>query len=165
MEHKSLLHNAPSLNLSSIILFWQKSRKIDHVSWIDTELIWNFIFPWKWPACAAAWIGNTWRNTDATKVAHICVQFVLLTYLFFSVINSWNTQTFSVKKRGFGINELWSLTGFIFNENKSDYSENLWLKKRVCEQNKIKKICAQEQLTRRIMIWEFLTKSGEKSSE
>jgi len=39
MEHK-MLHNAPSLDLSSIILFWKKSRKIDHVSWIDTELIW-----------------------------------------------------------------------------------------------------------------------------
>ena len=44
MEHK-MLHNAPSLDLSSIILFWKKSRKIDHVSWIDTELIWNLIFP------------------------------------------------------------------------------------------------------------------------
>ncbi len=40
-----MLHNAPSLDLSSIILFWKKSRKIDHVSWIDTELIWNLIFP------------------------------------------------------------------------------------------------------------------------
>ena len=40
-----MLHNAPSLDLSSIILFWKKSRKIDHESWIDTELIWNLIFP------------------------------------------------------------------------------------------------------------------------
>jgi len=40
-----MLHNAPSLYISSIILFWKKSRKIDHVSWIDTELIWNLIFP------------------------------------------------------------------------------------------------------------------------
>ena len=40
-----MLHNAPSLDLSSIILFWKKSRKIDHVSWIDTGLIWNLIFP------------------------------------------------------------------------------------------------------------------------
>jgi len=38
-------HNAPSLDLSSIILFWKKSRKVDHASWIDTELIWNLIFP------------------------------------------------------------------------------------------------------------------------
>jgi len=50
-----MLHNAPSLNLTSIILFWKKSRKIDHVSWIDTELIWNLIFPFlsggnKWNA-------------------------------------------------------------------------------------------------------------------
>ncbi len=37
MEHK-MLHNAPSLDLSSIILFWKKSRKIDHVSWIDMKL-------------------------------------------------------------------------------------------------------------------------------
>jgi len=44
MEHK-MLHNAPSLDVSIIILFWKKSRKIDHVSWIDTELIWNLIFP------------------------------------------------------------------------------------------------------------------------
>ena len=41
-----MLHNAPPLDLSSIILFWKKSRKIDHVSWIDTELIWNLIFPY-----------------------------------------------------------------------------------------------------------------------
>jgi len=34
-----MLHNAPSLDLSSIILFWKKSRKIDHVSWINTSLI------------------------------------------------------------------------------------------------------------------------------
>jgi len=40
-----VLHKAPSLNLSSIILFWKKSKKIDHVSWIDTDLIWNLIFP------------------------------------------------------------------------------------------------------------------------
>jgi len=40
-----MLHNAPSLDLASIILFWKKSREIDHVSWIDTELIWNLIFP------------------------------------------------------------------------------------------------------------------------
>jgi len=40
-----MLHNAPSLDLSSIILYWKKSWKIDHVSWIDTELIWNLIFP------------------------------------------------------------------------------------------------------------------------
>ena len=40
-----MLQNAPSLDLSSIILFWKKSRKIDHVNWIDTELIWNLIFP------------------------------------------------------------------------------------------------------------------------
>jgi hypothetical protein len=39
-----MLHNAPSLDLSSIILFWKKSRKIDNISWIDTELIWNLIF-------------------------------------------------------------------------------------------------------------------------
>jgi len=39
-----MLHNAPSSDLSSIILFWKKSRKIDHVSWIDTKLIWNLIF-------------------------------------------------------------------------------------------------------------------------
>jgi len=44
MEHK-MLHNAPSSDLSPIILFWKKSIKIDHVSWIDTELIWNLIFP------------------------------------------------------------------------------------------------------------------------
>ena len=52
IEHK-MLHNAPSLDLSSIILIWKKSRKIDHITWIDTELIWNLIFsknsclPWK----------------------------------------------------------------------------------------------------------------------
>ncbi len=40
-----MLHNAPSLDLSSIILFWKKSRKIDHVSWIDTESICNWILP------------------------------------------------------------------------------------------------------------------------
>ena len=40
-----MLHNAPSLDLSSIVLFWKKSRKIDHVNWIDIELIWNLIFP------------------------------------------------------------------------------------------------------------------------
>ncbi len=40
-----MLHNASSLDLSSIFLFWKKSRKIDHVTWIDTELIWNLIFP------------------------------------------------------------------------------------------------------------------------
>ena len=39
-----MLHNAPSLDISSIILFWKKSRKIDHVSCIDTEMIWNLIF-------------------------------------------------------------------------------------------------------------------------
>ena len=33
-----MLHNAPSLDLSSIVLFWKKSRKIDHVSWIDMKL-------------------------------------------------------------------------------------------------------------------------------
>jgi len=33
-----MLHNAPSLDLSSIILFWIKSRKIDHISWIDMKL-------------------------------------------------------------------------------------------------------------------------------
>ncbi len=38
-----MLHNAPSLDLSSIILFWKKSRKIDHVLilnwyWIDMKL-------------------------------------------------------------------------------------------------------------------------------
>jgi len=44
MEHK-ILHNAPSLDLTLIILFWKKSRKIDHVSWINTELILNLIFP------------------------------------------------------------------------------------------------------------------------
>ena len=52
MEHK-MLHNAPSLDLSSIILFWKKSRKIDHESWIDIELIWNLIFPcfeWRYVA-------------------------------------------------------------------------------------------------------------------
>ena len=43
-----MLHNAPSLDLSSIVLFWKKSRKIDHVNWIDTELIWNLIFPTIW---------------------------------------------------------------------------------------------------------------------
>jgi len=41
-----MLHNAPSLDLSSIVFFWKKSRKIDHVNWIDTELIWNLIFPY-----------------------------------------------------------------------------------------------------------------------
>ena len=40
-----MLHNAPSSDLSSIFLFWKKSIKINHVSWIDTELIWNLIFP------------------------------------------------------------------------------------------------------------------------
>jgi len=40
MEHK-MLHNAPSFDLLSMILFWKKSKKIDHVSWIYTELIWN----------------------------------------------------------------------------------------------------------------------------
>jgi hypothetical protein len=38
-----MLHNAPSLDLSSII------RTIDNVNWIDTELIWNLIFPAKKP--------------------------------------------------------------------------------------------------------------------
>ena len=38
-----MLHNAPSLDLSSIVLFWKKSRKIDNVIWID--IIWNLIFP------------------------------------------------------------------------------------------------------------------------
>jgi len=37
MEHK-MLHNAPSLDISSIILFWKKSKKIDHVNWIDMKL-------------------------------------------------------------------------------------------------------------------------------
>jgi hypothetical protein len=53
MEHK-LLHNAPSLDLSSIILFWKNSRKIDHVSWIDTELIWKLIFPTR-ASCWCCW--------------------------------------------------------------------------------------------------------------
>ncbi len=48
MKHK-MLHNAPSLDLSSNILFWKKSRKIDNVNWIDIELIWNLIFPPKNP--------------------------------------------------------------------------------------------------------------------
>jgi len=43
-----VLHNTPSLDLSSIILFWKITRKIDHVCWIDTELIWNLIFPEVW---------------------------------------------------------------------------------------------------------------------
>jgi hypothetical protein len=34
-----MLHNAPSWDLSSIIMFWKKSRKIDHVSKIDMKLI------------------------------------------------------------------------------------------------------------------------------
>ena len=38
-----MLHNAPSLDLSSIILFWKKSRKIDHVSWIDTGNVSNVV--------------------------------------------------------------------------------------------------------------------------
>jgi len=42
-----MLHNAPSLDLSSMILFWKKSRKIDNVNWIDIELIWNLIFPFR----------------------------------------------------------------------------------------------------------------------
>ena len=37
MDHK-MLHNALSLDLSSIILFWKKSRKTDHVNWIDMKL-------------------------------------------------------------------------------------------------------------------------------
>jgi hypothetical protein len=36
-----MLHKAASLDLSSIILFWKKSRKSDHLSWNDIELIWN----------------------------------------------------------------------------------------------------------------------------
>jgi len=44
MDHK-MLHNASSLDLSSIILFWKKSRKIYNVNWIDIESIWNLIFP------------------------------------------------------------------------------------------------------------------------
>ena len=33
-----MLHIAPSLDLSSIVLFWKKSRKMDHLSWIDMKL-------------------------------------------------------------------------------------------------------------------------------
>ncbi len=40
-----MLHIAPSLDLSSVILFWKKPRKIDHVNWIDKESIWNLILP------------------------------------------------------------------------------------------------------------------------
>ena len=41
-----------SLDLLSIILFWKKSRKIDHVSCTDTELIWELIFTWR---CWSRW--------------------------------------------------------------------------------------------------------------
>ncbi len=63
-----MLHNAPSLDLSSIILLRKKSRKIGHASWIATELIRNLIFS----EMKASWTrANTVRGGEVVEVGEL----------------------------------------------------------------------------------------------
>ncbi len=83
MEHK-MLHNAPSLDLSLIIFSWKKSRKIDHVSWIATELIWNLTFP----DMSRHFAHDIFRHFDTNFALDIFDIFVVFRHVLTTLITS-----------------------------------------------------------------------------
>ncbi len=70
---------------------------------------WCWLLQWSvmpWQIARLFFCQVIWH--DATKVAHVFVNLVLLTCLFFSIINFLNTQTLNVSKKNcFRINELY----------------------------------------------------------
>ena len=91
MEHK-IFHNAPLSDLSSKILFLNKSRKTDYQNELIFELIWNLILP-KGVHC----IGLQSGTTKFVTFDYECVFSVFWAFSFFfffsCICNDTHTHT------------------------------------------------------------------------